>query len=269
MANHFHLLLVVQDPDDVVRFVDCVKTELAHAVNRLLGRRNRSVWCDGYDAEPILTLSSALEKFTYLYTNPQSAGLVDTIEQYPGFSTWEMFMKGEKQFSAPWLQRFTIPRLVHKAPTEREDAALAEALRRSSESEHVFIMDHFAWLKCFGIAESRANEFKQQIIENVRKEEERLRRERKGSCIGAERLRRQPLDMAYTPKKFGRRMWCICDDVELRKAFINWVKALRAEAKEVYERWKKGDRSAQYPPGLFPPSFPKLANIVPALAFGG
>ena len=75
-------------------------------------------------------------------------------------------------------------------------------------------------------------------------------------------------DMAYTPKKFGRRMWCICDDLELRKAFINWVKTLRAEAKEVYERWKKGDRTAHYPPGMFPPSFPKLANIVPALAFG-
>ena len=71
MNNHLHLILVVTDPDAVAGFMDRLKTELAHAVNRLLGRRKRTVWYDSYDAVPILTLEDCIEKIAYVYTNPQ------------------------------------------------------------------------------------------------------------------------------------------------------------------------------------------------------
>ena len=77
MGNHLHMLTVPTDPELLVRFVNHVKTELAHAVNHLLGHRRRTVWCEGFGAQPILTRSSAIEKFIYLYTNPQQAGLVE------------------------------------------------------------------------------------------------------------------------------------------------------------------------------------------------
>ena len=57
MGNHLHLLVVVENPDAVAAFMDRIKTELGHAVNLLLGRRQRTVWCvwcDDYDCQPIL-----------------------------------------------------------------------------------------------------------------------------------------------------------------------------------------------------------------------
>jgi hypothetical protein len=267
LGNHFHLLLVTQDPETTVRFVDYVKTELAHAVNKLQGRRRRTVWCSDYDAEPILTLSSAIKKFTYLYTNPQTANLVDTIDEYPGFSTWEMFIKDEQKFEAPWIQRFFINELPNKALSEREDLALCQELRGKSKESHEFKLSPFAWLKCFDVPQSEAAKIKEQIIQNVRAEEARLRAERKYPCVGAEKLRRQPVDIKFTPKKYSRKQWCICDDVEVRIAFIAWVKLERAKARVAYERWCKGERSAEYPPGMFPPSFPKLANLVSGIRF--
>jgi hypothetical protein len=38
-------------------------------------------------------------------------------------------------------------------------------------------------------------------------------------------------------------------------------KKLMATARAVRERWRQGDTSVRYPPGLFPPSMPKLANV--------
>ena len=70
--------------------------------------------------------------------------------------------------------------------------------------------------------------------------------------------------MAYAPKKFGKRMWCICSNVPLRVAFINFIKDLRARAKEVKHRWLNGGWMEPFPPGLFPPCLPALANIIPS-----
>ena len=43
MSNHFHMLLVVQDPEAVSDFLGYVKAEIAHAINRLQGRRQKTI----------------------------------------------------------------------------------------------------------------------------------------------------------------------------------------------------------------------------------
>ena len=43
MANHFHIIVTVINPDDVKEFFRYVKGEIAHVVNRLLGRRKSSL----------------------------------------------------------------------------------------------------------------------------------------------------------------------------------------------------------------------------------
>ena len=71
----------------------------------------------------------------------------------------------------------------------------------------------------------------------------------------------------YTPKKFGRRMFCICSDIPIRVNFINFIKSLRKEAARVLMRWRVGDFSEKYPLGLFPPFVPRLGNLVPDSIF--
>ena len=87
-------------------------------------------------------------------------------------------------------------------------------------------------------------------------------REREGkTVIGQAALQAAHLDLDYVPERHGKKMWCICDDKDLRIRFIQWAKSLKKQAREVYERWKIGDFSVKYPPGVFPPAIPKLANM--------
>jgi hypothetical protein len=85
-------------------------------------------------------------------------------------------------------------------------------------------------------------------------------KERK-SLIGRDRLIAQPLSLSYRPKRSGKRMWCLADKRSLRISFIKFFKKLMATARSVRERWRQGETSVRYPPGLFPPSMPKLANV--------
>jgi REP element-mobilizing transposase RayT len=61
MGNHIHLIVLVEDPEVVESFLERFKCETAHAVNRLLGRRQVSVWCEGYDSPTILTLDNLVD----------------------------------------------------------------------------------------------------------------------------------------------------------------------------------------------------------------
>lgn len=270
MGNHFHLLTVTSEPELLVRFIDHLKTELAHAVNRLLGRRRHSVWCEGFDAQPILTRQDTINKLVYLYTNPQKAALVDHIELFPGVSSWNLFVQDSPTLSSPWVRRPHIKQLSSRSLSQAEDVRFTQELRQQAEQSHSLTLQPFAWIHCFAPSpndSTSTSQVKDEIIQLVREREQSLRQERTRPCLGAERLRRQPLDAQYTPSKYSRRMWCICADVPLRKAFINWTKGLIRQGREVLRRWRSGDRRAAYPPGLFPPTFPKLANLVPTVAF--
>lgn len=266
MSNHFHMMLVVEDPDTVAGFMDRVKTEIAHAVNRLLGRRQRSVWCDGYDATPILTKEDCIEKIAYIYTNPQKAGLVEKIEEYPGISSWGMYMGGKRGFAARWINRSLISKLSKTRMSEEEQKRLARMLIRQAKRRVVFRVYTDAWMDSFEIEEGSRLEINQEIIDRVRELESEHSAERllRGSkVLGAEALRRQPIDKPYSPKSFGRRMWCICRDVAVRVSFIQEIKELLRKAREVKARWSLGDFSVSYPLGLFPPRMARLGNLVP------
>lgn len=92
-GTHIHLVLVVDNPDDVPAFIRHFKTESAHALNRILGRRKRTIWCEGYDSPVVLTLLRTLMVLTYIYSNPAKDDLEKSIDRYPGVSSWKMLRK--------------------------------------------------------------------------------------------------------------------------------------------------------------------------------
>ena len=92
MYNHLHMVLVVDNPEHVSEFMGYVKGETAHAVNRLLGRRQRTIWCKGYDSPLLLTPEDVKKYIRYTYLNPVKASLVDLVKEYPGVSSWDMFV---------------------------------------------------------------------------------------------------------------------------------------------------------------------------------
>ncbi len=82
MSNHFHL--VVQVEEDVVSdFVGLLQSRIARILNPRLGRRG-AFWQRRFSAIPIVDAAALQERIQYTVLNPVRAGLVSTIDEWPG-----------------------------------------------------------------------------------------------------------------------------------------------------------------------------------------
>ncbi len=268
-GTHLHLLGVVDSPDDVPGFIKCFKTESSHAFNIILGRRKRTIWCEGYDSPVVLTPLRAAVAIAYIYSNPTKDNLVDCIDEYPGVSSWGMFQR--KDCSKLWqrLRRFHYQKLAPDSHNLRGYTKEAERLISNSKEAHPFTIYPNAWMEAFGVSDQKAQEdINARIVLRIRTLEARYKRvrERLGKKVpGRERLLSQPINPSHLPQNYsGRRMWCLSEERSLRKAFIEFLGKLMAEARQVQRRWRIGEFSVPYPPGLYPPCMPKL--VEPLLA---
>ena len=267
-STHVHLIIVVENPADVPSFVSRFKTESAHMINRVLGRPKRTVWCDGYDSPVVLSPTRALIAIAYLYANPAKDNLEDSIEQYPGLSSWRMFRDGVHQKLWKRLHRPAFRALTKDSHNLRGYTKEAARLDASSEELHTFRIEPNAWMEAFGITSAQEQqEINTRLVERVRCLEERARAKRKGSVMGRARLISRPIDKYYQPQRSGRRMWCLSESKALRRSFIGHLKVLIHEAKRIYRKWFVGDFSEPYPLGLYPPLMPKLAEPLTAVGW--
>ncbi len=265
-ATHVHLLLVVDNPDDVPGFIRSFKVESAHMLNQLLGRKKRTIWCEGYDSPIVLTPLRALAAIAYMYANPAKDNLERSIDRYPGFSTWEMFLKGDLLQLWKRLRRFQFRRLSEQQHSLQGYTNEARKLLAESTDVQTFRLEPNAWMEAFGITEAesqrRVNELLIARIRTLEQRAERLRNKVGKGVLGRSRLLQERLNTTYRPDRSGRRMWCLSEKRSVRTCFIKFFKQLMHNARSIRQRWLTGDLSAKYPPGLYPPSLPKLANVV-------
>ncbi len=265
-ATHIHLVLVVIDPDHVDAFFRHFKTESAHMINGLLGRNKRTVWCEGYDSPIVLTPARAMMAIAYLYANPAKDNLETSIDRYPGFSSWRMFVSGTLTRQWKRLRRPQFAPIRRDANNLRGYTKLAEQLVEASDEVQTFTLEPNAWMESFGYHQPEEQQrLNNQLIERIRSLEDRAERKRQRErkrVMGRDRLIAQVFDTSYRPNRTGRRMWCLSEKRSVRHEFIEFFKALMAKARAVRERWKLGDVTVPYPPGLYPPSMPKLANAI-------
>lgn len=261
MANHFHMISVVRNPEHVSDFVEYVKRESAHAINRLLGRRKGTVWCDGFDSPVILTSEDVIRKIVYIYANPVSASLVPSIAQYPGLSSWNMYMRGETRKCWKKFSRRNFRQLKETALTRNKAKRLWKNLQKKSHYEPEFVLEPAAWMKCFPETMNLDPvEIRKRICTEVTAIERELANE---TSIGAEALQQADIAKHYQPKKFSRRMICISSDKEKRISFIQWFKSLSARGHEIFQQWKQGGIAMPLPPGLFAPGGVLFASLLP------
>ena len=263
-ATHVHIILVVDYPADLPAFIRHFKTESAHLLNRLLGRRKRTIWCDGYDSPIVLTPLRALIAITYLYSNPSKDNLEDSIDDYPGFSSWKMFQNGDHKKVWQWIRRDAVKCLPKDAHSLRGYTAEAKRLVSLPHECHEFTLEPNAWREAFGISDpAEQAQLNSRIVSRLRTLEERYRTKRhqeKRRVLGKARLTTQVFDLFYRPQRSGRRMWCLSEDRKLRLQFIEFFRALMDKARQVAKAWRVGDYSQRYPLGLYPPAMPKLAE---------
>jgi hypothetical protein len=265
-ATHIHLVLVVIDPSHVEAFFRYFKTESAHMINGLLGRNKRTLWCEGYDSPIVLTPTRALIAIAYLYSNPAKDNLETSIDRYPGFSSWKMFQSGKLTRKWKRLRRPQFTPITRDASNLRGYTKFAEEIVAASEDLQTFTLEPNAWMEAFGYdSPEQQQQINEQLIARIRLLEERAEKKRvrdRKRVLGRERLMTQVFDTTYRPKRKGRRMWCLSEKRSVRVGFIRFFKALMQKARAVRARWRLGDVTLPYPPGLYPPSMPKLANAL-------
>jgi len=262
MANHIHLLIVVQNPNDVPRFMDYFKTESAIAMNKLLGTTGQSFWVDGYDSPSILSAEKFLERMQYLYLNPVEASLVSSMEKYPGISSYNELLNGVSIEQYKKISRDEFFELPHGRLSKAYEAELAQGYKDARGLTYELKIEPWAWLQCYG--ESRncnPEEAKERFLRRLKTEEERVAAS-KPSFLGTEKIQNQDIRTPYKSKRNGRKMICLSHCKEQRGRMIGIFKEFTKLARKSYQLRKAGISSAAPPPGFFLPGGMLLANIV-------
>lgn len=262
MGNHLHFLLIVQDPEDLARFMGYFKTEVAHVLNRLLGRTGESFWEDGYDSVMILSPEKFLERMEYIYLNPAAAGLVRSIEEYPGLSTYGALRTEKQVKSCKKVSRDAVEELPEGYLSKRTREALAERFLEGPGLEYELKVEPWAWLDCYTSSRAWDVDETREAFEARLKDRERELAKERASVLGANALESQEIRKEYRSERDGKRMLCMSHCPEQRRTVIQYLKVQIAEARESYRRRKRGEHGVLPPPGFFLPGGALLANLV-------
>jgi REP element-mobilizing transposase RayT len=269
-ANHVHMLIRVLDPAEASAFIGYFKTETSNCLNRLLNRRQRTVWAKRFDSPMVLDFEKALELFSYTLLNPVKDGLVDSMTEYPGVSSYQALIHGQNELVVKSIPRSAVKKLADPTRPLQEDRSLSQYFA-SGEFADIKLQFEPEALR-LAYAETRdlsVEQFREKLIESLQAMEAELRREQIGRRpLGACSLISASMLTRHEPPISGRRMICVSSIPESRRIFIPGYRHLDHQCAEVFNQWKQGNISVPFPPGMFAPGMPRLANILPLTASG-
>ena len=177
-----------------------------------------------------------------------------------------MFRSGNLTRNWKRLRRPQFTSIPRDANNPRGYAKIAETILAHSDEVQAFTLEPNAWMEAFGFrCPEEQHKINERIIERVRIIEERAERQRAMKNVrvmGRERLISQVFNTTYRSKREGRRTSCLSEKRSVRIRFIKFFRELMGKARAVRQRWKMGDVTVPYPPGLYPPSMPRLANDI-------
>ena len=86
-------------------------------------------------------------------------------------------------------------------------------------------------------------------------------RERGNNVIGVRSLIMGCIYRYYRPKKYRKRVHGIANNREILEEYLKIYQGLCKESFELYKKAKRGIY-VKFPPGIFPPPTPLLANAI-------
>jgi REP element-mobilizing transposase RayT len=272
MGNHAHLLVIAWDAKQATDFYAEIQKNLSEYLKRLHGLDRLSLWEGRPNVALVPDLKSAMARKVYFYLNPVRANLVDSINKYPGYSSFKGFCSKKNSLllrvseRVPFIRQSAVPKSpVNDLTIRQERALLTKMLKRSQRHHRVNFFPNL-WAAVFGVTEpeeiAALNAEIMQEVESVEKFMRAERLEKGGRVMGQERLLLQPLMQPHTPKTRSRKVFVICGDKELRLVIIKAKREIEDLCEQCYQRWKRGDYSAEWPPGTFRPPMPPTANTV-------
>jgi len=266
MNNHSHNLVVSHTAQELAKFYMEIQKKTTEAVKALVGLRHLSLWEDRSTVARVVDLEAVIDRIVYIYSNPSKAALCDSIEEYPGLSSWSAFLTCEPSVDAEitidarWYPVSELPKLPARSLSPSQDAALyRELLESEGAHPHPVVLKPFKWLKHFGITEPlRIENIRRRIVARVRENERAncaARATAHTRCVPASVQIREPYMKPHNPKKKGRKIFIICSDREQRIEILQQYRWVFSRCKECYRKLKEGLR-VDWPPGTFIPWLP-------------
>jgi len=271
MNSHTHQIYIPDQPDQHAKFYMEYQKKVTDTVRKLTKRKRLNLWEGRPSVALVAQLEDAINRHIYFFLNPARAGLVESIDHYPGLNTWKAFnecepsVDAEVRLQAYWTPVASLETLPHhNRLSPANDRAMAARLRECKKTiEYDLVVKPLAWLGIYGVTDTiEIEKIRQRIITEVRAQEAQLAKERleEGSGIlGAQRLRDQEYLRPHTPKKRERRIFVICSDDALRPTLIQLFQDIFAKCRKCYQALKAGLPHDEWPPGTFIPWLPPRA----------
>lgn len=265
MGNHPHILVMAKNINELTRFHEELKKRITDSIKKLLGKKYLNLWQGRTMVAEILDLDKAIERIAYMYLNPSTADLVESVGDYPGVCSWKHFLTCPPSIGAtieeevPWVRVPILPKLPSAQISKKAEKRMVRELSAAAQERHILETQPFAWLKAFDITDPEEIErVRARIVQRVadgEKENRRRRRIEKKNVFGLDALENMSLDAKHLPKKRSPNIFCLSSIQELRIAFIEAYRAFCARCVEAFEASKAG-LAAQWPPEAFVPALP-------------
>ena len=267
MNNHAHQHCIPTEPQQHAKFYMEYQKKVTDTVRRLTKRSQLNLWEGRPSVMRLAQLEDAIQRLVYIFLNPAKAHLVNSIDEYPGLSTWKAFttceasVDAEVRLKAHWTPVCRLERLpAGNKLSPACDRAMAARLRESQHAvEYELVIKPLAWLKVYGVIDpTQIEKIRQRIIAEVYVEEARLAKERLEQgrgVMGAGRLQHQEYLKPHTPKKKERNLYLICNNHSLRPVLIKMFQDIFAACRKCYLALKAG-LPHEWPPGTFVPWIP-------------
>jgi hypothetical protein len=248
LSSHFHLLLVVDSASEAANFMRYTKSKLAREVNRLTGWRG-PVFDRRYEMTIVSDEEAAqIERLAYVLSQSVKENLIERVRQWLGVHSAGALIDGTP-LQGHWFNRT----LEFAARLRREDVGPM----RYATVETVT----FSPIPCWAHLSAELYRARiAELVESIEAEAARAR-ERTGACVvGVEAIlsrdpQHRPASLARSP---APRVHAATKAA--RKAFYEIYAAFVSAFREASERLRRGDRSAPFPTGSFPPALPFAAG---------
>jgi hypothetical protein len=244
MSSHFHLLLSVDDADQLARFMEYLDSNLAREIKRLYDWPEH-VWGRRYQAILVSEEEAAqVDRFLYILSHGVKEGLVPHTHDWPGVHCVRELLAGEP-IRGLWFNRSA----EYAARNRGEDF---DRLKYSTEQTF-----ELTPLPCWSHLSAEAyRERVAAIVSEIESEAATELAKSSREPLGvAAILRQHPHTRPSRTKKSPAPFYHAATKA-VRKAFWHAYAAFVSAFREAADRWREGDRNARFPVGSFPPGLP-------------
>ncbi len=244
MSNHWHLIVRLRN-DRLPDIMRDFKGGLAKSMNKILGRRG-AVWMERYHDEAVLDDEAADGEVHYVHVNPLRAHLVETLEDYPGLSSWPAYAKNLDSLTETYFDEmsWTAAGALESARAEFTHSATIEIGRPAT------------WAGLSPRDRQRATD---ACVARVRGEERQLAAERaraqRAVPTADSIVRRDPRTRPKNPKRGAKRKWAVGSPEQVaafRAAYRQMLPAYRLAS----AAFRQTGSLVPFPAGTYPPRIP-------------